>query len=118
MSEITTIENEEIECSQKVASVEKELKWEVALKFLTDFVKSENKVTVTNIINPKGGDVYIFFSPDKDDIKDLSTVDKWQWYNNRNKTPFPTGGKPVEILKTYFDARDYNALSMFYQIVV
>ena len=40
----------------------------------------------------------------------MSTVDKWQWYNNRNKTPFPTKTN-VQIYKTYYDARSYNSIN-------
>ena len=41
----------------------------------------------------------------------MSTVDKWQWNNNRNKTPFQTK-KNVQIYKTYYDSRSYNSISV------
>ena len=48
------------------------------------------KKTLTKINDPEGGDIYIYFLPNENEFKDLPTVEKWQWYNNRNKTPFPT----------------------------
>ena len=91
--------------NSRIATIKTELKWEVALKFLTQFDSSK---TVTKIVEPIGGDVYIFFSSDEDDIKDLATVDKWQWHNNRNKAPFPSKTN-CQLLKTYYDARTFNA---------
>ena len=83
-----------------------EMKWELALKLLNEF---DSKKTLTKINDPEGGDVYIYFSPNDNDYKDLSTVDKWQWYNNRNKTPFPTKTN-VQIYKIYYDSRSYNSI--------
>ena len=89
----------------RVTSIKTEIKWEVALKLLTEF---DSKTSLTKITKPEGGDVYIFFSTKEDDEKELTTVDKWQWYNNKNKSPFPSKTN-IQIYKTYFDSRNYNA---------
>jgi hypothetical protein len=57
----------------RVSSIKTEIKWEVALKLLTEF---DSKTSLTQITKPEGGDVYIFFSIKEDDEKELTTVDK------------------------------------------
>ena len=52
----------------RVTSIKTEIKWEIALKLLTEF---DSKTSLTKITKPEGGDVYIFFSTNEDDEKEL-----------------------------------------------